>query len=112
MSEDHDPAGGDEPSDSYNAADEAQVKERRRLLAITETNKTRFLGTLLRDKLGRALFWEVLGLSQAMGPKYGPTPQLSDHLAGEREHAFQVLRFCMRRQPGLVAQMIAENDHG
>jgi hypothetical protein len=112
MSEERDSAEGDTPSDIFDASDPAQVRARKRRVAINAANKTKFLGRLLGDEIGRALLWEILELSQWMGPKYGPTQAISDNQAGQREHAFQIMRTCIRHQPFLTAQMIAENDHG
>jgi hypothetical protein len=112
MSEYRDPTEGDTPSEHHDVGDEAQVEKRDRALAVTKANKVRLLQQILGDKIGRALWWEILDLSTWMGPHYGPTQQISDNQAGQREHVFQVLRRCMRMQPHLTAQMIAENDHG
>lgn len=118
MSEDRDPAEGASPSEFYDAGDAAQVTKRRKELAVTEARKKDFIGrVLLGDRMGRAVVWDLLGLAAVFSQRFGVTgpnanPQATEFFAGEREHALQMLRYLLRAQPQLAAQMISENDHG
>ena len=110
MSEDRDPAEGDFPSDTYDAGNEQHVAKRKRELAVTEARKSSHLGQMLADKIGRAAMWELLNLALIFTPQFAPTYDGAEFLRGQREHALNMLRYFLHKQPNLTAQMIAEND--
>ena len=117
MSEDRDPAEGEQPSDSFDASDPVQVRARRRQSRLRETQRADFLGRALADPIGRLFFWELLSSLHVFDERFGAAgsancPEATQFFAGEREAALQMLRVFMRLQPALTAQMIAENDRG
>jgi hypothetical protein len=112
MSEDRESAEGDSPSDSYDAANPAQVRARKRSARLRDEQRREFFAKFVADPLARSFSWELLSSLHVWEKRVGLQRQDNEFWEGEREAGLRILRALLRSQPALAAQMIAENDHG
>jgi|SRR5580692_1210783 hypothetical protein len=117
MSEDRDQAEGEEPSETFDASDPAQVSARRRTARVREEQRKEFFGRFVADRISREFCWEMLQSLHVFDERFGIAgaancPEATILYRGEREAGLRLLRALLRSQPNFTARMIAENDHG
>jgi len=115
MSEDRESAGGEQPSDSFDASDAGQVKARRRTARVRDEQRREFFARFVADQIAREFCWELLQSLHVFEERFGVAgaancPEATELYRGEREAGLRILRALLRAQPDLAARMIAEND--
>ena len=117
MSEERDPVEGEASSDSFDASDPTQVRDRRRSARVLEDQRAAYFGRMLADPASRRFSWQIISDLHVFNQRFAEPGQPARSeaawfLLGQREAGLQLFRLFMRHQPALAAQMIAENDRG